>query len=470
MRMKNFTVFGIVILLVLSTFISGAVAESGIDVPDEVLEYIEERYGGWEIDNYILIDGTPKGDYIFVIISSGKSRTMIGFRESNGIMKKYFVNSDALPQGEGWIAVQRHEPGDYISQGNTAVTYQDTYGFSVWRIAYDTEEHPAETVDFHLSDGIFKLDSYCKNWDNMAYVTDDGVSFYWSTIETYYGTVQGTIQRDIRYMSFSALPKDFDAAKAKLTTAPSIPDGNFHATEIQFTGGKKYAVYSAPDESSLRAANGKAVVSTNDWIQVFGQEDDYILIQYAISSDHMRFGYIASDALPKGTEVSELIWENQQAYLPDGGELTDDPLYSKSAIFTLPSQSLVTLLGYMDEWAYVEYSGTTWCRGFISADALKFDRDVVVTSLVGDELSGSGVFSPFGDISLDLYDNELPDGTTLVLTDEDDQVLETFTTDLIGHYALQSTFTSEPQNLLICVFNDDNTPDSVLATVTIQTE
>ena len=42
-------------------------------------------------------------------------------------------------------------------------------------------------------------------------------------------------------------------------------------------------MYAAPDSKSLRGAKGRARVSTNGWIQVFGSEGDWILVQYDIT-------------------------------------------------------------------------------------------------------------------------------------------------------------------------------------------
>ena len=66
------------------------------------------------------------------------------------------------------------------------------------------------------------------------------------------------------------------------------------------------SVYAAPDSKSLRGAKGRARVSTNGWIQVFGSEGDWILVQYDITDTHNRIGYIEKDARPDGTVVPEL--------------------------------------------------------------------------------------------------------------------------------------------------------------------
>ena len=80
------------------------------------------------------------------------------------------------------------------------------------------------------------------------------------------------------------------------------------ARKIRFTSGQKFKVYQGPGEEYGQAGNGKAAVSTNDWIQVFGEENGWILIQYDINKDHMRIGWIKSSALPKKATVSRLTY------------------------------------------------------------------------------------------------------------------------------------------------------------------
>ena len=53
---------------------------------------------------------------------------------------------------------------------------------------------------------------------------------------------------------------------------PIICIGGLEAINIQFSKGKKYEVYSAPSTTSLRGADGKATVSTDDWIEVLAKK------------------------------------------------------------------------------------------------------------------------------------------------------------------------------------------------------
>ena len=182
--------------------------------------------------------------------------------------------------------------------------------------------------------------------------------------------VKGVYQTDLRYFSFAAFPKTVEEAREKLSNPPKIPKGTLSAKKIQFTSGKKYEVFMGPGEEYGRAGEGKAYVSTNDWIQVFGEENGWIMIQYDITSEHMRIGFIASDALPKKAKVSELVFSPVMAVTAGRVSVTDDPLYSGSSVAVLAKGTQVNWLATMGEWAYVESPGVQPVRGFVKADGL----------------------------------------------------------------------------------------------------
>lgn len=96
------------------------------------------------------------------------------------------------------------------------------------------------------------------------------------------------------------------SAVAFAAEAPSLPGGTLTADVVSFASKQTYAVYAAPDSKGIRGANGRARVSTNDWIQVFGTDGDWLLVQYAITDSHFRIGYIDKKALPEDAQISEL--------------------------------------------------------------------------------------------------------------------------------------------------------------------
>ena len=157
-----------------------------------------------------------------------------------------------------------------------------------------------------------------------------------------------------------------------------LNDGWQPSQYAKLAAGKQYAVYSAPSDTSFRAANGKALLSTNDWVQVFFEEDGYLLVQYAISRHQYRIGYIKADAVSNLSEVAEIgSWANYPAQVLRTSALTDDPLNSCGAVMTLKAGQQVTYLGQLgQEWAFVETTTAQGqrIRGFVELSELNVTR------------------------------------------------------------------------------------------------
>lgn len=158
--------------------------------------------------------------------------------------------------------------------------------------------------------------------------------------------------------------------------APSIPDGTLAPLNVSLPMGQKLPVYCGPGEKYARAGKGKASVSTNGWVQVFGMEGDWLLIQYGISQAQMRFGYVSAAGLKlnDGTVDLTSLWEDRSVSLVKPANLTDDPLASVTGIAQLPLGLQVRRLGWMGPWVYVEVlDGARLLRGFVPSDSLPDD-------------------------------------------------------------------------------------------------
>lgn len=344
--------------------------------PVEVLLHIQEKYPDYLMEDYIMISDTTKGDYGFALLSREQHRMLLGYHDKGEGMVYWLRNENAVPQGEGYAYFKRHTAATYISQGNTTAAYGDELGFDVIRIDKEHEEYWAQTVSYHWSEGSFRLHAYMDRDDGYerAYVTDNGVSYYNFTMDSKLGRVSGTVQRELRYVSFPALPKTRAQAVEKLSVAPSIPTGTLQAERIKFTGGKKYEVYQGPGQDYGRSGDGKASVSTNDWIQVFGEENGWIMIQYDITRDNMRIGWIREEALPRNTYVGALNFSPVTAYTTRAVVVTDDPLFSENAVLTLPEGVWVEWLATMGDWAYIQSSTGDLIRGFVPKALLTTNR------------------------------------------------------------------------------------------------
>ena len=188
--------------------------------------------------------------------------------------------------------------------------------------------------------------------------------------------VPGVIYTDLDEFGIYSFPKSLGKARQRLTQPPTLPvntqrDALPEGKTGSFCKDEKYPVYSGPSESYYRAANGKASVSTNDWIQVFGCENDMVLIQYAISSEKSRFGYIPAEAVQDRSQLEVL----EPAYLPASVSkacgLTDDPLKTKGEIARLKDGEDVRYLAtFGSEWTYVETLTEPPMRGFVPSESI----------------------------------------------------------------------------------------------------
>jgi hypothetical protein len=83
--------------------------------------------------------------------------------------------------------------------------------------------------------------------------------------------------------AFSAFPRLLEKSE-KLTTRRLL-HRYFIAKRFLFRVREKFCLPGTGEEYGEQ--EGKASVSTNDWIQGFWTENGWIMIQYAISRDHM---------------------------------------------------------------------------------------------------------------------------------------------------------------------------------------
>ena len=360
-----------------------AIAEEGL--AQTVLLEVLERYPGYEVAShlncnhvhgFVSLHREEDGKNLLVHVKNGKIR---------------FATENAVPQGDPvilWNAPSEdydRNPAFGLEQVNTAgdawkhVCMYQMDNSGVWRLRSYHTEVPEQMIIEVYSDRLIY------NNDKM-----DAARVY------------GIVETDLRYVSLSALPKTVKEAREKLSFPPDMPRGDLTATSIKFTGGQKFDVFSCPDEHSFRGANGKARVSTNDWIQVFGIVDDYILIQYDISNGKYRIGYIQRDALPKNAKVDEISFaRGMVAICHTPTQMTDDPMGEKGSILSVNEGTRMTYLAALGEYAYVESTleNGTPIRGFVPMEDLSVSLqlngpDVAARLIVGSWMwdAGSEIF------------------------------------------------------------------------------
>ncbi len=361
----------------------GAAFRSPQGIPDEVLEFFSDRsFDGYTIGLQGYMEAARAGHgYAFVLAQKDGYNVLYGFRSSGQQGFRHFLTTDsAVPQGQGVFRLQNIggqvietypstesavASGHYtLSDAAIAIHFQvpDNEEYDNWTLYTDCDDSGQWQVRWIFANGFGTKYS-------EAQLTDSGVTTYFELVPQ--GSAQGVVETSLRHFSWDAFPKSLQEAQDKLTNPPSIPAGELKAQRVKFTGGRKYEVYTGPGPEYLRAGSGKAAVSTNDWIQVFGSENGYILIQYDISSTQNRFGYIPESALPGGTSVGPLPFRYEDATVLANTILTDDPLNSQAALCILKNGDSVKWLAAMGDWAYVEASSFGQpVRGFVRANAV----------------------------------------------------------------------------------------------------
>lgn len=342
---------------------------SAADLPQTVANYFTDtKFRGSDLAATVTLDG-----YCFVLVTANTTNTLYIFKSTGNDWKYWARTTDGVPQGAGKLTMTD-------ATGDIAAGSDVKFNNPTLEIRYNNgkADYPTYIVDYSRINGNWLLKNYTNtDTDTVIAFKENTLTYYTYATETRVGSVEGVFQRDIRYAGLKYIPATLKKAKEHLTVAPELPaDSELAAEDIKFTGGKKYAVYAGPGTDYLRGSNNKAAVSTNDWIQVFGEDDGWILIQYAINKDKYRFGYIETKALPKNTEVKALDFNTCLAVTVADTEITDDPLYSKAALGTIAAEEDVLWLASIGEWAYIESDvDDIPVRGFVPVENLQIPED-----------------------------------------------------------------------------------------------
>lgn len=188
-------------------------------------------------------------------------------------------------------------------------------------------------------------------------------------------TVRTAFESAFDKFSLAEIAETVERTMRLLPTDERLSEGYYIPEEqyVEFPENQKYEVYAAPGEDSYRPAKGKASVSTNGGIEVYGETQGWLLIRYEVSRDQRRMGYIRLDALPLDTPVRALRFGYQPAVVTKDTTLTDDPAFSRNVLRKLPAGTEVICLAQMADWSYVEATMPDGkkVRGFVLSELLE---------------------------------------------------------------------------------------------------
>lgn len=378
---RKFVLLMMLLVLLLSSIANADGGEDASLLPNDILQILSgTEWASYKVGRVNC--GSSLADYYsdaccwydqyghaaaFVLMHSEKKNVLCLFEKNNAgkwVLKA--KSSEIVKQGERIPLITSEEYGIYY------VSYIDDDRKSELSLEIEKKNDGwyVTRIDWDKDNVFMELSLYENKIEYFKIVYTDGGSKSTRT------TVEGvTPPTSFAEFSLDNIPMTPEKARAQLSLPPDIPQsaGEYSLPQpqsIKFTSNKKYAVYSGPGENYFRGGNGKAAVSTNDWIQVFGRENGWIMIQYDITSDHMRIGWIQESALPKNANVSTVQFSQAKVRTKVSCNMTDDPLFSAAAIAAIPANTEVTRLATMGAWTYVEWTDAKPMRGFVQSSSL----------------------------------------------------------------------------------------------------
>ena len=369
MNMKKFLMM-VLALMCLATF---AAAEEPL-TEATVLAVLENgEADGWRIPEVsgfapgeflLQADGTPYlavNQHVAVLQKDGRNVLCLLDWDGRGQRRLKAQNEDALYQGPDAIIpyVYCEIPDQFelyfhhmVSGERQLESYFLVRGMDGWRVTDYEDQRTGMKV--HLKKTL--------------------MTFYDSDYRPSY-TVRTEFNNRFENFGLETIRRAVSHAQARLPEEPATPWAGYYLpdpVEGSFARNQKFDVYAAPSADAYRAAKGKAAVSTNGGIEVYGETQGWLMVQYEVSRNQRRIGYITADALPCDRPVRSLQFGWDTAKLTRKVVLTDDPFFSRSELKTLNVDEEVVLLAQIADWAYVEATMADGraVRGFIPIDAL----------------------------------------------------------------------------------------------------
>lgn len=329
------------------------------------------QYNGMEVTGFVQPGG---GDWAFLALWYQRMNFLVGLKKETGGWRQAFINLAAFPHGDMQIRLT-----DLTGTGKNVITGQEIrfeagrYGpafASYWSNGEYFEDHCVFEQD---ANGVFQLVNYARaGQSGMVDLSPTHMVFH-DAFEQF-TWVAYTLNRSAQGFSLERLPKNPRQAQQPGDLPPQLSESWLSAREIPLLGQDLIPVYSAPSDTSLRLASGKAAVSPRGWALVFGTEGDYALILYGIAPRHFRAGYIKTSFIPEGWDLAPLNFTPTPAQVIRKTTCLDGFNTLSQDLTNLTPGQPVTLLSRMGDFAYFEASlkGQTY-RALAPLSA--FDRE-----------------------------------------------------------------------------------------------
>ena len=248
-----------------------------------------------------------------------------------------------------------------------------------------TRFYPNESLPFFLAEGrdadiglrvVLRITPCAMG----VYVGDDAADMARIPVSQYENCLR-TPEMDIPDQAERLVQSALALAVQRQQARSSMPALTGHAGK--FPKGKSYAVYRGPGKEYGRSANGKASVSTNDKIMVYGIRGGWVFVSYSISGGHTRWGWISAAELPDSVleTCPELVFPGDDgtdyvyATITDATVMTDLEGITNNVVSQVGLGASVHCLAVRPGWVMVEkYStdGPVW--GFIRQDYVDMEH------------------------------------------------------------------------------------------------
>ena len=199
------------------------------------------------------------------------------------------------------------------------------------------------------------------------------------TVEVYPGSVAET------FCKMEGVPYKIIGGTAAATprptreqTLPKIDPKTYRLhtfDEFPFRRGQTLKIYSGPGTHYYRAANGKALASTNRAIYILGWDSDWLMVLYGTGDGKSRYGYTHKSDFKDKVGSRYMEFARLNATIETACRITDCMPDDRSYITALSAGTPVLYLAYNPDfdWAYIEVSADVGLvRGFVPYKCLGF--------------------------------------------------------------------------------------------------
>ena len=367
------TIILVFLALLLLPLCAAAVEEKAIYdyLSDDIRQLLCAEYNGWEVSEGTSIYVHEGWNAWLLFLSKDEKNIAIIMEDHGSGFEIVAINDAIIPdkadfEGYWWVSADHmdySQPFIWFTPENKAqgfyyeLRHEDSRGWIIESAIFGDFDGNGSRLAFARANNNTALRVHDKSYFSPVYVPND-VDLTFSGFDP-----DGMKTFCMEVMTLKNEPMLIPSTME----ANALPQGQ----TVAFEKGQKYPVYSGPGKYYMQAGEQyNAVVSTDDWIQVFGQEDGWLFIQYNIADGQNRFGYISAP-LPRGIDVPELKFEQKAGVLYSW--ITDDPLRTvREVIFPIGAEC-VQLATMGDSWTYIEIIDPSQpkYRGFTPAGGVK---------------------------------------------------------------------------------------------------